>query len=47
MNELSNKVLSKLSNLKDFSKNKPKRNMVARVDPLDIKMFYIFDIIGN
>ena len=42
MNELSNKVLSELANLRNFLKNKDKHGSPAAIHPLDQKLIYCF-----
>ena len=44
MNELSNKVLSHISGLKDFFSKKTSKGEVLRFNPLDFKLFNQFDI---
>lgn len=44
MNELSKRVLNKLSNMRNFEKNIPRRGMTSETNPLDLKLFFIFDI---
>lgn len=43
MNDLSNKLLSELSDMRNFFKNKCHSGAVSKVDPLDIKLFYLFE----
>ena len=42
MNELGNKVLSELAGMKNFFKNKFKDGEVPTLDPLDMKLFFVF-----
>lgn len=42
MNDLSNKLLTELSGLKNFFKNKDHSGSKAETDPLDMKLFYLF-----
>lgn len=43
MNELSNRVFSELSGLKNFAKNKDKNNVIGtKNNTLDLKLFYLF-----
>ena len=42
MNELGNKVLSELAGMKNFFKNKFKEGQDSNIDPLDMKLFYVF-----
>jgi hypothetical protein len=43
MNELSNKILSELADLKNFFKNRTHSGDTGTQDPLDIKLFYLFE----
>jgi len=43
MNDLSNRVLSELTGLKNFLKNKDLHGNKDKQDPLDRKVFYLFE----
>lgn len=43
MNELSNKLLSELSGLRNFFKNKPHQGSKNDVHPMDMQLFYLFE----
>jgi hypothetical protein len=43
MNDLSNKLLSELADLKNFFKNKNVQGEISNIDPLDRKMFFLFE----
>ena len=43
MNELSNKILSELADLKNFFKNKELSGDNGKTNPLDLKLFYLFE----
>jgi hypothetical protein len=43
MNDLSNKLLSELADLRNFLKNKNLEGEISELDPLDRKMFFIFE----
>ena len=43
MNELSNKILSELANLKNFFKNKNHAGEIETKNQLDLKLFYLFE----
>ena len=43
MNDLSNKLLSELSGLKNFFKKKPHEGQRVEVQPLDQKLFFLFE----
>ena len=43
MNELSNKILSELADLKNFFKNKDLNGDIGKTNPLDTKLFYLFE----
>jgi hypothetical protein len=42
INELGNKVLSELAGMKNFFKNKFVNNLNTNIDPLDLKLFFVF-----
>ena len=42
INELGNKVLSELAGMKNFFKNKFKDGENHTIDPLDMKLFFVF-----
>jgi hypothetical protein len=42
MNDLANKLLSELSGLKNFFKNRCHNGDRAEIDPLDMKLFFLF-----
>jgi hypothetical protein len=42
INELGNKVLSELAGMKNFFKNKFKDGENFIIDPLDMKLFFVF-----
>jgi hypothetical protein len=42
INELGNKVLSELAGMKNFFKNKFNENLNTNIDPLDMKLFFVF-----
>ena len=43
MNELSNKVLSELANLKNFFRNKDLSGEVLATNQLDLNLFFLFE----
>ena len=43
INELANKVLTELSGLRNFFKNKTTDGQIAKKDQLDMKLFYVFE----
>jgi len=48
MNELSNRVFSELSGLKNFAKNKDKNNVIGtKNNTLDMKLFYLFKALDS
>lgn len=47
MNELSQKMLSELANLGNFFKNKDKQGKVCIEDPINMKLFFLFQNTGN
>ena len=44
MNDICNKILSKVTNLSDFHKNLDEHNKRGKVDPIDRKIFHLFEI---
>ena len=44
MNDICNKILSKVTNLKDFHKNLDEHNKRGKVDPIGRKIFHLFEI---
>lgn len=47
MNELSKKVLTELSGLSNFFKNTYKTEDEEKCNPIDRKMFFIFENVGE
>ena len=47
INELANKVLSELSGLRNFFKNKMVGGNIADKNPLDLKLFYLFENVSD
>jgi predicted nucleotidyltransferase component of viral defense system len=47
MNEIGNKILSKVTNLSDFHKNLDEHNKHGKVDTIDRKIFYLFENIKD
>ena len=43
MNDLSNRILSEVTGLKNFFKNKDRFGEKSLEDLMDIKMFYLFE----
>lgn len=43
MNELSNKVVSKVTGVRNYFKNSLDGGTVEKIDPLDVKLFYVFE----
>jgi sensor histidine kinase regulating citrate/malate metabolism len=43
MNELSNKVLTELSGMKNFSKNRDLSGQISEKSNLDLNMFFLFE----
>ena len=43
MNDICNKILSKVTNLSDFHKNLDEHNIRTKVDSIDRKVFHLFE----
>lgn len=43
MNDLSNKILTELSGMKNFFKKKVHEGQYLEVQPLDMKLFFLFE----
>ena len=42
MNDLSNKIMSEVCDLNSFFRNKTRDGIKAAIDPMDLKIFYVF-----
>jgi hypothetical protein len=47
MNELSNRILTELTDLGNFYKNRTMESEICKDDPLDRKLFYLFQNAGE